>query len=719
MVLLTSQRLRAQSEAGWSNEAVPVPTWCGLHRAAAMGDTYKMLTLHDSLDNQSTSAHDNVSLKTLLDQREEALAKCRALEQEKSMKLKEVERLATDRRMKLWGEIQYLREKADTYEEEIADLLRCEDSDGEELPPGPPSLSWVDGNYFGCLCTCIIIGNIVTMAAEARNPTMTAKFWIADQVFLCWYVFELTVKFVYFRRQLFLGPFSVVWWNWLDAGIVASGVADQWLQPLLLPHSDGHHGHAKFLRSLRVVRVLRVFRVLRVLKVVKVFLKMDFTWTEGAKFQSFIACVIMINAFSMGMELDYPSDVWKRIEDVLLAIYCFEMAVRLKRWGYHFFLHKTDWAWNNLDFVIVAGGVIDQWLIALIDMIRILVVGEEGERGENHIMKAVMPLMRLMRLLRVLRLARLAKFVGPLLKLMMGVLTAMQSMQWVLVLTLALLYASSITFTSLVGHGLIFEGEPPPEAERLLGTMPRSMFILFRAMTGNVALLDDLVGEGNWAFDFIFVVFVMLSSWVMVAILTAVVSENMISSTVQMDREQAQAEDELKRARSYDRLLQLFSEIDSDGNKTIDENEFKTMLQDSHRREELSEASGLKPRDLEDIFFFLSNEVEGGTRVIRYEDFIEKLQVEDKLLSERSLFRVEKKLRLVEETSTKSTNQMEKLDQRINAIEEKLGKILAVAAQQKPLPQHPRRSLHLTLLLSRATSARLNRIRSISLVILK
>lgn len=64
---------------------------------------------------------------------------------------------------------------------------------------------------------------------------------------------------------------------------------------------------------------------------------------------------------------------------------------------------------------------------------------------------------------------------------------------------------------------------------------------------------------------------------------------------------------------------------------------------------ELTEASGLKVQDLEDLFLCLSYvDTSHGKRTIRYADFIEKLQDEGKNASERSMFRLEKQIRATE-----------------------------------------------------------------------
>merc|ERR1719160_534382 len=101
-----------------------------------------------------------------------------------------------------------------------------------------------------------------------------------------------------------------------------------------------------------------------------------------------------------------------------------------------------------LDFFIVMSAVLDQW-------IRPVVLAEEHGAKSNF--GQAMMLMRMLRLMRILRLLRLVKAVRPLYKLAIGIVAAMQSMVWVLVLTFLGIYAFSIFTTRLIGHSQIVD----------------------------------------------------------------------------------------------------------------------------------------------------------------------------------------------------------------------------------------------------------------------
>merc|ERR1719353_1262574 len=93
-----------------------------------------------------------------------------------------------------------------------------------------------------------------------------------------------------------------------------------------------------------------------------------------------------------------------------------------------------------------------------------VITGEAHEGGSSQF-SGILKILRMMRILRVLRLVRLMKVVTPLYRLLVGVIEAFQAMQWVMILTLLVLYACAIVFTNLVGKGFISGGKITEEAD--------------------------------------------------------------------------------------------------------------------------------------------------------------------------------------------------------------------------------------------------------------
>merc|ERR1719324_210923 len=99
-------------------------------------------------------------------------------------------------------------------------------------------------------------------------------------------------------------------------------------------------------------------------------------------------------------------------------------------------------------------------------------------------------------------------------------------MFWVLLLTCVVLYAMAILTTRLIGHGLILDESDLDRWEadvvqRDFGTMPESMFVLFKTMNGSffsMNCLFQLVPLAKVAY----VGFMIGAAWSILSILTAV-----------------------------------------------------------------------------------------------------------------------------------------------------------------------------------------------------
>merc|ERR1712050_389354 len=105
-----------------------------------------------------------------------------------------------------------------------------------------------------------------------------------------------------------------------------------------------------------------------------------------------------------------------------------------------------------------------------------------------------------------------------------------------------------------------------------------------------------------------------VSNWAILAILTSVVSDNMISAS---RREEAKDEKDTK-DKAYqervERLETLFHEIDTDGNGFITLEEWVSMLEDDVLKRELLDATGLGDDALQDYFRILSSSPEEHKR---------------------------------------------------------------------------------------------------------
>jgi len=535
--------------------------------------------------------------------------------------LEQVEALWKKRRQPLLDEIQSLEAEQERLKEEELRWMQAAENSAPPAP-GPPCLSWVDSTWFTCLCNLVVALNLAYMVGASRLEHAHLSLFpvCLDQLFLAWYALELAARACYHQRNLFVGSCSRVWWSWLDLGIVLSGALDQWLLPLLVPASR--------LDALSFVGALRIFRVLRVLRLLRAFWLSDFSWTERPFFGAFMAGVIAVNSLTMWLELDYNWPIWPYVENVFLIIYTFELVVRIRYLGCEFFMDKNTVVFNTLDLIMVAGGALDRWLLPAVAFIQSALSG--GSQGQNpRTSSEVLTILKMMRLLRVLRLVRLLRTIKPLYQLLTGIIEALMAMQYVMVLTVLVLYAGAITWTTLIGHGLLTgHSEEEEEDEKYFKSVPESLFSLFKLMNGDTSVVERVTRTPFG--QLMFAAFTVLSNWAVLAILTSVVSDNMASSSAKAAQEDAELQKQTEQAMRAERILGLFRDVDSDGSGAITTEECRAMLDDRVRCDRLQDATKLSHRAIEFIFEYLEqpNNLSVGRlagyrgKIIMYEDFL-------------------------------------------------------------------------------------------------
>lgn len=455
------------------------------------------------------------------------------------------------------------------------------------------------------------------------------------------------MKLAYHQKQLLIGNLFVVWWNWLDLAIVLSGITDQWVMPMMDGQTFGFD-----MSSLRCLRLLRLFRVARALKVLKVLFQSDLSWTEDPRFETFMMVVIVVNAFVMWLELDYPGDVWVYMEHMLLAIFTFELVARISWCGRHYFTDSTNWAWHYLDFSIVILGILEQWMMPALYAVESLVSGHSS--AEDQTADRVGRLLRIVRIARVLRLARLLHHIQPLYKLINGVVAALQGITWVMVLTALFLYAASIVFTTLVGQGFIFNGHIPDEASEYYGSVLRTFLSLFKLMNDDQSMVAPIIDTMGG--QLLFYAFMMLSNWIMLAVLTSVVSDHMMAASRQHDQAVEKEEASKRHASAEGRLISIFQQIDTDNTGTIDSEELEMLLADANLRAELSAASSLEIADLIELLHCVKYTRPDGKQVLLYRQFLHMLQDGSYVAKERSIYKVMELMRAFESRQDQKMN---------------------------------------------------------------
>jgi len=539
------------------------------------------------------------------------------------------------------------------------------------FPEKESHVEWAESAWFQGICMSVVLLNTVAMVNEDSIPQDVNGGLIVG--FLLFYWFEFILGMMHHGLSFLLGDWHHVWWHWLDLCIVLSGTLD------LLIRCTG---------KCTAFRMIRLFRILRLLKVVRILWLTDLhNLLSDFRFEMFLTGVVCLNAVTMGCELDMPWDGWVIMNNIFLAVYAFDLIIRLKWWGGEFFYHPGDVMWNWLDFVIVCCGSLDLWLLPLVGMVQRQVFG-----GSSHVemgnLASLMQVIRLMRLLRVLRLVQVFRRIKPLYKLLRGIKDAVDSMKWVLVVTLIVLYAASIVFTYLVGHGLIYgQDEIPKQAVDSFGTVTQSLFSLFELMNGDIQVVDEILG--SWIGRLLFIMFMVVSNWSILAILTSVVSDGMINTTTQITLEENRMAEEQISKEHAEILAGMFAPRDPEETGHISEKVWKEMLEDRHILEELTECSNLNKEELVDLFECLAVEEDhtGATvddTMVNYHELIRNLKMDNLPADKRSVCHVMMRLQVVQNQLADGIRKNQELtEERFNNLERHL-----FPSSAKPLATH-------------------------------
>merc|ERR1719478_168059 len=113
---------------------------------------------------------------------------------------------------------------------------------------------------------------------------------------------------------------------------------------------------------------------------------------------------------------------------------------------------------------------------------------------------------------------------------------------------------------------------PTQEALDVFGSVSQSLFSLFELMNGDTSVIEPIkhlvIGR------LIFAAFMVISNWAILAILTAVVSDQMMSASNDFQEEESKNKADLEEKQNVERLLEIFEDFDKDKNGLITKSEW-------------------------------------------------------------------------------------------------------------------------------------------------
>ncbi|MFM7345447.1 MAG: ion transporter [Tagaea sp.] len=214
-------------------------------------------------------------------------------------------------------------------------------------------------------------------------------------------------------------------------------------------------------------------------------------WIESARIQRFVMTLIVVNAITLGLETSQAvmgaiGPFLSVLDNVILAIFTVEIAIRIYAHGGKFFRG----GWNWFDLIVVA--------IALVPA-----------SGPLSVLRA----------LRVLRVLRLVSIVPAMRSVVEALLRSLPGMSAIVALLLLVFYVFAVMGTKLFG------GTHPDQ----FGTLGATLLTLFQLMTldGWSGEIVRPVMEEHPAAMLFFLPFILVSTFVVLNLFIALIVESM------------------------------------------------------------------------------------------------------------------------------------------------------------------------------------------------
>lgn len=302
---------------------------------------------------------------------------------------------------------------------------------------------------------------------------------------------------------------------------------------------------------------------------------------HSSNFDHICAVLLTSNAVFIGIQVEYKARevtnemTWPYITvDTFYNIwFVVELIARCYASGLvHFFLDPEERNWNMFDCFVVFMGVVEMFL-------DIFASGAKSGILSNL---SAMRTIRVARIVRVARVIRLLRFFRSLRMLLAAIFSTLKSCVWTAMLLCTILYMFGITFTQGVVEyklGLEDDAVVTEELQYYFGSLPRSIFTLYKAILGGIdwEVASQALSDVHW---FYVVLFIMMVTFVYLAVMN-VVSGLFLQSA--LDHAAADKEDiiqmQIKESQAHtERFLSLFSELDVDGDGTLNLQEMEAVM---------------------------------------------------------------------------------------------------------------------------------------------
>jgi hypothetical protein len=357
-------------------------------------------------------------------------------------------------------------------------------------------------------------------------------------------------------------------------------------------------------------------------------------WVESDFIHCCVGVSIIFNAVAISMRDVSSYILWG--EQAVLVFSVFELLIILtrRRAGIKF-KSKKDAFFIALDCMVVSCSVLSKWVMPL--------AASGGFRTGLEDSSVVETLVGMIWLFRFVRLIRI---VPALKELAHGVMDAIQGLFWVLCFMLLLIYAIAILCTRLIGHFDASSLDDPQqqaeveEVQAMFRDVRTSMFYLFETMSSwTLVPLIPLFQIAPITRIF-FVLFYIYAGWTLLAVMTGVVSFNMIALRAQITKEDDAREAE-KKEKAREMLLEIFDFSDNDRSGELDKEEFASLVTNKEIIETIQANTNIKVGDLEDLWHWLDDD---SSESISWEEFSRGFQWLNEPFKPKTLLRLQEKI---------------------------------------------------------------------------
>eukprot|EP00403_Amphidinium_massartii_P033204 CAMPEP_0178447180 /NCGR_PEP_ID=MMETSP0689_2-20121128/41238_1 /TAXON_ID=160604 /ORGANISM="Amphidinium massartii, Strain CS-259" /LENGTH=799 /DNA_ID=CAMNT_0020072131 /DNA_START=48 /DNA_END=2447 /DNA_ORIENTATION=+ len=330
------------------------------------------------------------------------------------------------------------------------------------------------------------------------------------------------------------------------------------------------------------------------------------------QFQATIGVLIVLNAITMGLEVDSDgstADLFHVVESVFTIIFFIEVLIRFAGSTPERPVRK-DWQ-LIFDTMIVLVTMIDNWILYY--------VNNSGSGGDSGFDLSVLMLLRLLRLARILRIFRAITVFRPMRVLLATLANAAQTLFWTMILLLVVFYCFGLTFR------MLFESASKTETinrivDKYFASLWDCLLTQFEILLGGFDWYTEITwplihSEDHVLLSTVWLLFLCVVNLCVANVIIGVFVEQLLLNAKESD-DQLSREVFVNQSANLADLRTVFKEIDLNKRGFITSEEFQQGVRDHPRLADLLNID----KDEADIFF---NALDLQSRgVVKVDDFI-------------------------------------------------------------------------------------------------